>query len=148
MENNKPSPLTTLRILWGALLMGQFMILGVTSFIETKNVDNFQNLTIPIIVLALSISVLGKFIIFPKILKANLQNKQESGNKMDENMAYRNAFIVVCAMMEGGNLLMIVFHFLTKNPAYLIGIFIGLLLFLTQIPMSDVIKRQIEEARK
>jgi hypothetical protein len=146
-----PNPLLILRILWSSLFAGQFMILGITTIIDTKNVGDFQNLTIPIVVLGLSIAVLGKFIIFPKILKTNMQNIQASKNNennIDENTAYRNAFIVSCAIMEGGNLLMIVFHFLTKNPAYLVGIFIGLLLFLTQMPMPDTIKNQIENAKK
>lgn len=140
----KQNFITTLRLVWGALLAGQIMAFMVISVIasDAKN-PLLASFSLPFTLLGIAVGVLGKLLISPILLKNNLQT-----GKLSDEQAYHSAFVVACAMIESGNLLMIVMYFRTQEVNFLIGVIIGFFVFLSQIPMPDNITNQIEEAKK
>ncbi len=146
--------LSTIRILWFALLSGQIMLLVITQVIQLEKNQELTNFALVFTLLGVSMAFLGKFIVLPFLLKNNLkglesrtENNSESNSEEKEKNAYKSAFIASCAVIEGGNLLMIMMFMLTQHVNFLVGITIGLLLFLTQFPVLENITSQIEKAK-
>ncbi len=139
--NETKSLFNQLQIIYFALFMGQVAIATIFYFLiqgETPNPDNLlQYVGIGILLMNISVST----------VLYNMRKKQGralKGGLSQRLKHFRVSSLIRWAMLEGGNLAILVFMFVDKRPFDLVFFALGLGAFILTRPTTDMIAQDYE----
>ncbi|MFN8355326.1 MAG: hypothetical protein U0Y10_12800 [Spirosomataceae bacterium] len=134
----------TLTILFGALLFAQvilavmaYFLVVLGSFKGDPSLDDTFQFVVPVVVgggIAASF-LLSRFLIQSAKQKTDLSSKL---------LAYRSAFLIRCALLEGPSLLGCVVCMITGNKLYLAVVAVSIALFVMNTPSAKRITEELE----
>lgn len=132
----------SMNIIYYALVAGQVMMAAIFYYLTTSEnsevgfgweMDNPFHLIAPTL-------VLGGIVMSTFLYNSRLREGRLQKGFFEKSQHYRSAMIMRCALIEGPNLICIIFFFLTQNYFFLFLFFIGLAAFLMVRPSVQVFK--------
>jgi len=140
----------SINILYLAMLAGQVMIAGVLYFVGTGSETVDSNALVKggidsMVIIGISIFVAAVSASFVLFNKRKVEGSGLQGSLMDKLRHYRSSFVLRAALLEGPNLMMIVFYFFLKsNIVFLLLFAVGIVLFLMIRPTVDRITQDYQ----
>lgn len=137
----------TLNVIYFALAIGQLIFFSVAYFLGQTSGSGFE--LVPelhtyfqyIAPLVLVMSIVGaSFLYMSQINRANSLNLSSTLN--EKVKAYHSANILCWALLEGGNMVVLVGYLLTQKMLYAYLFMVGYLVFLSNRPSADKFARQ------
>jgi len=131
----------SIQILHAAMFFGMVMIMIILKFIVGIKDTSDGDLLFPAMGIGLAISslVLGQ-IIFNNRMETLKKERITVAEKLE---AYRSAFIIKLALLEGPALFCLVLHFLNGNPLLFYTFLFILIIFAYERPIEARIKQQL-----
>ena len=131
----------SIQILHAAMFFGMVMILVLLKYLMGVEVESDGDLLFPAIGIGLAISSL----VFGQILFNNKMEslKKERSTIQEKLTAYREAYILKLALLEGPALVCIILHFLGGNPLLFYTAIFLIFIFAYERPTEERIKQQL-----
>jgi hypothetical protein len=137
--------LKQIMILYIALLAGQVLFLGMILFLNysggiASNDQEMKEIFIYIVPITAMVCALGGHFYF----KSRLEKIKQISNLSEKLNAYRPAFIVGCALLEGPFLFSVIAFMLTSSYIFPVIGFILLVIFLFLMPTKNKLVNDME----
>ncbi len=132
----------SINILYYALVAGQIMMAAVLYYMTTTGsgeVEFSWEMSNPFHIIAPTL-VLGSIVMGTFLYNSRLREGKSQTGFLEKLQHYRATIIIRSALMEGANLICLIFFFLTQNYFFLFLFFIGLATFLMIRPSAQVFK--------